>query len=97
MYVINTLILFPSLLQVTQTPEKDLLLNSKREMLASIDVCMGGRVAEELVLGVDSVTSGASSDLAKATHIANDMVVRYGMSESVSSKSLVLLPAMSCG
>jgi hypothetical protein len=46
-----------------------------------MDVCMGGRAAEEAVLGADKVTSGASSDFAQATNIAREMVLRWGMSD----------------
>lgn len=48
-----------------------------------IDVCMGGRVAEEMVFGVDNVTSGAHSDIVKATDVAKKMVRYYGMSDEV--------------
>ena len=65
-------------------PEKDTLLLSKKEMLARIDVCMGGRVAEELVLGEDNVTTGASSDFEQATKLATNMVMKFGMSDAVS-------------
>ena len=70
---------------VSQLPEeKDMVQRTKAQLLAEIDVCMGGRVAEMLVFGGENVTSGASSDLAHATKVATDMVTQYGMgSESV--------------
>eukprot|EP00850_Spirogloea_muscicola_P016438 SM000133S26804 [mRNA] locus=s133:136737:142594:- [translate_table: standard] len=68
---------------VMQLPEKDETSVSKRQMLARLDVCMGGRVAEELVFGPDQVTSGARSDLQQATALARHMVSECGMSESV--------------
>jgi ATP-dependent metalloprotease len=54
---------------------------AKAEFEAEIAVCMGGKVAEEMVYGPDHVTSGASSDIEKATKVALDMVTRFGMSE----------------
>lgn len=52
-------------------------------MLARIDVCMGGKVAEEVIFGRDAVTSGARSDLQQATSLARHMVTECGMSEEL--------------
>jgi ATP-dependent metalloprotease len=54
-------------------------LNSKNEFLSQIDTAMGGHVAEELLYGSDHVTAGCSSDLNKATQIAQMMVKKFGM------------------
>jgi ATP-dependent metalloprotease len=54
-------------------------LNSKTEFLTSIDTAMGGHVAEELIYGSDHVTAGCSSDLGKATQIAQMMIKQFGM------------------
>eukprot|EP00475_Leptophrys_vorax_P001658 TRINITY_DN10911_c0_g2_i2.p1 TRINITY_DN10911_c0_g2~~TRINITY_DN10911_c0_g2_i2.p1 ORF type:complete len:361 (-),score=87.72 TRINITY_DN10911_c0_g2_i2:500-1582(-) len=68
---------------VMRLPETDRFSQSKRELLADLDVAMGGRVAEEMIFGQDAVTTGASSDIAKATQIARAMVLHYGMSDVV--------------
>merc|ERR1719488_235383 len=68
---------------VQQLPEGDQTSITKRQMLARMDVCMGGRVAEEMIFGVDEVTSGASSDIKAATSIARNMVTKWGMSDEV--------------
>lgn len=52
-------------------------------MLAAMDVCMGGRVAEELIFGEENITTGASDDLKKATAMAESMVKMFGMSGRV--------------
>merc|ERR1712125_223238 len=59
-----------SLGMVTMLPEGDQTSQSYKEMLAFMDVCMGGRVAEELVFGKENITSGASSDILNATKTA---------------------------
>ncbi|KAI3389036.1 hypothetical protein SNEBB_009831 [Seison nebaliae] len=67
-------------------PEKELYNQTKIQLLAEMDVCMGGRAAEELTFGVDQITTGASSDFQKATQIATAMVKRFGMSEKVGKR-----------
>ncbi|PWA37073.1 FTSH protease 11 [Artemisia annua] len=56
---------------------------NKKQLLARLDVCMGGRVAEELIFGSDHVTTGASSDLQSATELAQYMVSSCGMSDAI--------------
>ena len=60
-------------------PEKDQLNMTKRNILATIDVCMGGRAAEELFLGKDDLTTGCSNDLQKATELAYQYIRVLGM------------------
>ncbi|KZT68122.1 ATP-dependent metallopeptidase Hfl [Daedalea quercina L-15889] len=67
----------------SQLPEDDRYSVSLKQYLAEIDVCMGGRVAEELVYGPANVTSGASSDLRHATLTARAMVKNWGYSDKV--------------
>ncbi|KAK2983660.1 hypothetical protein RJ640_023194 [Escallonia rubra] len=68
---------------VTQLPSNDETSISKKQLLARLDVCMGGRVAEELIFGQDYVTTGASSDLHTATELAQYMVSTCGMSDTI--------------
>ncbi|KAM3247760.1 ATP-dependent zinc metalloprotease FTSH 11, chloroplastic/mitochondrial [Capsicum annuum] len=68
---------------VTQLPSNDETSISRKQLLARLDVCMGGRVAEELVFGPDNVTTGASSDLNTATELAQYMVSSCGMSDAI--------------
>lgn len=68
---------------VTQLPSGDETSVSKKQLLARLDVCMGGRVAEEIIFGQDHVTTGASSDLDKATELAQYMVSSCGMSDTI--------------
>jgi len=68
----------------SMVPETDMLNYTRKGILASIDVAMGGRAAEELFLGIDEVTSGCSSDLGKATELAYMYVKHLGMDEGIS-------------
>ncbi|EIE22910.1 ATP-dependent metallopeptidase Hfl [Coccomyxa subellipsoidea C-169] len=68
---------------VSQTPEKDEYSRTRQQMSAHIDVCMGGRVAEEIIFGADQVTSGARSDFQQATREARHMVTECGMSDEI--------------
>lgn len=72
-----------SLGMVTMLPDGDQTSMSYRQMLAELDVCMGGRIAEELIFGTENITSGASSDIQQATNIARSMVTKYGFSDNV--------------
>ncbi|OCL13813.1 cell division protease ftsH [Glonium stellatum] len=71
-----------------QLPEMDKVSVAKKEYLARIDVCMGGKVAEELVYGPDDTTGGASSDIQTATAIAYSMVTQMGMSDTLGNVDL---------
>ncbi len=62
-------------------PENDDMFITKGTMLQDIMVSLGGRIAEEIIFG--DITTGASSDIKKATKAARDMVTRYGMSENI--------------
>ncbi len=62
-------------------PEKDEMFNTKGKMLQDIMVSLGGRIAEELIF--DDITTGASSDIKKATKEARMMVTKFGFSENV--------------
>ena len=62
-------------------PEKDEMFLTKGKMLQDIMVSLGGRIAEQLIF--DDITTGASSDIKKATKTARRMVTRYGMSENI--------------
>ena len=62
-------------------PEKDEVFMTKSKMLQDIMVSLGGRIAEEIIF--DDVTTGALSDIKKATKVARRMVTRYGMSENI--------------
>jgi len=68
-------------------PEKEMYHTTRSQMMARLDVAMGGRAAEELVFGSEKVTSGAFSDLSEATQIATQMVKMFGMSEKVGLRT----------
>ncbi|MEE0883891.1 MAG: ATP-dependent zinc metalloprotease FtsH [Faecalimonas sp.] len=88
---------------VMQTPEEEKYLNTKAELEAMLTGLLAGRAAEELVF--DTVTTGASNDIERATKIARAMVTQYGMSEhfglmgleSVEHRYLDGRAVMNCG
>lgn len=92
-----------SLGYVMQVPEEEKYLMSKEELTARIVTLFGGRAAEQLVF--NSITTGASNDIEKATSLARAMVTQYGMSEkfglmgleSVENRYLDGRPVLNCG
>lgn len=64
-------------------PEEDRYSHSKRFLISQICSLFGGRIAEELTLGVDGVTTGASNDIMRATDLARNMVTKWGLSEKL--------------
>ena len=88
---------------VMQTPEEEKFLNTKSELEAMLVGLLAGRAAEELVF--DTVTTGASNDIERATKLARAMVTQYGMSErfglmgleSVQHKYLDGRAVLNCG
>ncbi len=62
-------------------PEKDQMFMTRGQMLQDIMVSLGGRIAEEIIF--KDITTGASSDIKKATKVARRMVTRFGMSENI--------------
>jgi cell division protease FtsH len=68
---------------VMQLPEGDRYSMNYEQMTSRLAIMMGGRVAEELILGKDKITSGASSDIQGATSLARSMVTRWGYSDKL--------------
>ncbi|MBE7704394.1 MAG: ATP-dependent metallopeptidase FtsH/Yme1/Tma family protein [Cyanobacteria bacterium SIG29] len=66
-------------------PEDNKVHVSKAKLLDQITMTLGGRVAEEIVYGVDKISTGASSDIEKVTSIAKKMVSQWGMSEKMGA------------
>jgi cell division protease FtsH len=64
-------------------PEKDSYSISRRKLNSQVASLFGGRIAEELIYGKDSVTTGASNDIERATEIAHKMVKQWGMSDKL--------------
>jgi cell division protease FtsH len=71
-------------LGVTQfLPEEDKYSISKRALESQLCSLFGGRIAEEMTLGFDGVTTGASNDIERATQMARNMVMKWGLSEKL--------------
>ncbi|HEX7368849.1 MAG TPA: ATP-dependent zinc metalloprotease FtsH [Rhodanobacteraceae bacterium] len=64
-------------------PEQDRYSHSKLSLESKLASLFGGRVAEELIFGVEKVTTGASNDIQRATQLARDMVTKYGLSSEL--------------
>ncbi|NJC35166.1 cell division protease FtsH [Sphingomonas jejuensis] len=64
-------------------PERDRYSMSMKQMKARLALCFGGRIAEQLIYGKDSLNTGASNDIQQATDMARSMVMEYGMSEKL--------------
>lgn len=64
-------------------PEADRYSTSKRRLESRITTLFGGRIAEELIFGLESVTTGASNDIERATEIARNMVTKWGLSDKL--------------
>ncbi|WP_137971030.1 ATP-dependent zinc metalloprotease FtsH [Pseudomonas sp. F(2018)] len=64
-------------------PEEDRYSLSKRALTSQICSLFGGRIAEEMTLGFDGVTTGASNDIMRATRLARNMVTKWGLSEKL--------------
>lgn len=71
----------PALGYTAFLPDKDLHSTTREQILANIDVALGGRIAEEIIYGNDEITTGCSSDLNMATRQAYSYVRRYAMNE----------------
>jgi cell division protease FtsH len=71
-------------LGVTWTmPERDMLNRNQKQMKADLAMSYGGRIAEQLIYGMEELNTGAASDLQHATRLARAMVMEYGMSKKL--------------
>ena len=70
-------------------PEEDKYSASKEGLESQISTLFGGRIAEEMILGKDGVTTGASNDIERATSIARNMVTKWGLSEKLGPLSYI--------
>jgi len=68
-------------------PEEDKYSASKQSLESQISTLFGGRIAEEMILGKEGVTTGASNDIERATSIARNMVTKWGLSEKLGPLS----------
>jgi cell division protease FtsH len=64
-------------------PEEDRYSHSRRHIISQVCSLFGGRIAEEMTLGKDGITTGASNDIQRATEIARNMVTKWGLSEKM--------------
>ncbi|ESP03016.1 hypothetical protein LOTGIDRAFT_212528 [Lottia gigantea] len=69
-------------------PEEDEYGFSKSQLMAQIDVSMGGQVAEELIYGKQNISTGASSDIQLATAVATNMVTKFGFNDKLGPRNI---------
>lgn len=86
---------------VHSQPDRDEISVTQTKYKSKIAMAMGGRAAEEIIFGLENVTSGAASDIKQATQIARAMVTQFGMSEKLGkidySQEQTPIPGMSAG
>ncbi|KKR10466.1 MAG: ATP-dependent zinc metalloprotease FtsH [Parcubacteria group bacterium GW2011_GWA2_39_18] len=70
-----------------QMPEKDKYIKSKSYFMTQLAILLGGRVAEEIMLGLENVSSGASNDLERVTSLAGQMICEWGMGSDINFRT----------
>lgn len=72
---------------VVRLPDRDKVSTTRTELISHIKIAMGGRAAEEVFFGEENITTGASNDIEKASQIAKNMIIKWGMSDKLGFQS----------